>query len=115
MGVASPAVAAAAPPAPIDKSMSGKTVPFTALQAAVSKNMVATLAVPEFRVSYTVKMDAFEALYKQLKPKGVTLTALVAKAVGVALARHPIMYAAYSDAGIAYNKNVNVAVAVAMP
>ena len=51
------------------------------------------LQVPEFRVSYTITTDKFDALYKQLKPKGVTLTALLAKAAGVALASHPILYA----------------------
>ena len=49
--------------------------------------------VPEFRVSYTITTDKFDALYKQLKPKGVTLTALLAKAAGVALASHPVLYA----------------------
>lgn len=49
--------------------------------------------VPEFRLSYTITTDKFDALYKQLKPKGVTLTALLAKAAGVALAGHPLLYA----------------------
>ena len=49
--------------------------------------------VPEFRVSYTITTDAFDALYKRLKPKGVTMTALLAKAAGVALAGHPLLYA----------------------
>ena len=42
------------------------------------------------------------------------MTALLAKAVGVAVARHPQMNAAYSEAGMAYPQAVNVAVAVAM-
>lgn len=49
--------------------------------------------VPEFRVSYTITTDKFDALYKRLKPKGVTLTALLAKAAGVALTQHPVLYA----------------------
>ncbi len=44
-------------------------------------------------MSYTITTDKFDALYKQLKPKGVTLTALLAKAAGVALASHPVLYA----------------------
>jgi hypothetical protein len=36
---------------------------------------------------------ALDALYKRLKPKGVTMTALLAKATGVALAGHPLLYA----------------------
>lgn len=49
--------------------------------------------MPEFRVSYTVNTDALDALYKRLKPKGVTMTALLAKAAGVALVSHPVLYA----------------------
>ena len=44
-------------------------------------------------MAYTVTTDALDALYKKLKPKGVTMTALLAKAAGVALASHPLLYA----------------------
>lgn len=44
-------------------------------------------------MSYTITTDKFDALYKRLKPKGVTMTALLAKAAGVALAQHPVLYA----------------------
>lgn len=56
-------------------------------------NQHACLQVPEFRVAYTVTTDKLDTLYKKLKPKGVTMTALLAKAAGVALAKHPVMYA----------------------
>ena len=39
-------------------------VPFTAMQRGVSKNMVATLDIPVFRVSREIQMDGFDALYK---------------------------------------------------
>ena len=100
--------AVAAPVAP------GETLPFTTLQQAVNRNMVASLAVPTFRVGYTITTDKLDAFYKQVKPKGVTMTALLAKAVASALAGHPRVNAAYSDAGIAYPEGINVAVAVAM-
>jgi len=110
---ATPAVAplpaaVAAPVAP------GETLPFTTLQQAVNRNMVASLTVPTFRVGYTITTDQLDAFYKQVKPKGVTMTALLAKAVAAALASHPRVNAAYSDAGIAYPEGINVAVAVAM-
>lgn len=38
-------------------------VPFTAMQAAVSKNMVDSLSVPTFRVGYPISTDALDALY----------------------------------------------------
>ena len=100
--------AVAAPVAP------GETLPFTTLQQAVNRNMVASLEVPTFRVGYTITTDKLDAFYKQVKPKGVTMTALLAKAVASALAGHPRVNAAYSDAGIAYPEGINVAVAVAM-
>ncbi len=92
----------------------GETVAFNTLQQAVNRNMIASLAVPCFHVGYTITTDKLDALYKQVKGKGVTMTALLAKAVGVALARHPQVNAACSEAGMAYPEAVNVAVAVAM-
>lgn len=49
--------------------------------------------VPEFRVSMSIETDKLDALYKKLKPQGVTMTALLAKAAGNALAKHPVMFA----------------------
>ena len=110
------AAAAAAPAAPAGNSFGrpGETVAFNTLQGAVNKNMEASLAVPCFRVGYTITTDKLDAFYKQVKPKGVTMTALLAKAVAVTLARHPQVNAATTPAGMAYPADVNVAVAVAM-
>jgi len=110
------AAAAAAPSAPAGNSFGrpGETVAFNTLQGAVNKNMEASLAVPCFRVGYTITTDKLDAFYKQVKPKGVTMTALLAKAVAVTLARHPQVNAATTAAGMAYPADVNVAVAVAM-
>lgn len=44
----------------------GKTVPFTTMQGAVSRNMVESLSVPTFRVGYTITTDALDALYKKV-------------------------------------------------
>lgn len=93
----------------------GETVPFNTLQQAVVRNMMASLQVPTFRVGYTITTDALDQLYKQIKPKGVTMTALLAKAVAVTLQKHAVVNASYTDAGIKYNSGINIAVAVAMP
>ena len=108
--------AATAPTAPAGNSFGGpgETVPFNTLQGAVNRNMEASLAVPCFRVGYTITTDKLDAFYKQVKPKGVTMTALLAKAVAVTLARHPQVNAATTAAGMSYPADVNVAVAVAM-
>ena len=115
--VAAPPAAAAPklPEAPTDvASKAGKTEKFSSMQAAVSKNMVDSLAVPEFRASYTICTDKFDALYKKIKPSGVTMSALITKAVAVALRSHPIMYASCTGDGIHWNESINIASAVAM-
>ena len=92
----------------------GDTVAFNTLQQAVNRSMVASLQVPCFRVGYTITTDKLDAFYKQVKSKGVTMTALLAKAAALTLARHPQVNAATSEAGMAYPASINVAVAVAM-
>jgi pyruvate dehydrogenase E2 component (dihydrolipoamide acetyltransferase) len=42
------------------------------------------------------------------------MTALLAKAVAVALQKHPLVNASYTDQGIQYHSSINIAVAVAM-
>ena len=51
--------------------------------------MEASLSVPCFRVGYTITTENLDAFSKLVKPKGVTMTSLLAKAVAVTLARHP--------------------------
>ncbi len=101
-----------ATPAP---SVPGQVVPLNTLQKAVVANMNASLEIPVFRVGYTITTDNLDRLYKQLKPKGVTMTALLAKAVANTLQKHPIMNASYRDGAIAYSSAINIAVGVAMP
>jgi pyruvate dehydrogenase E2 component (dihydrolipoamide acetyltransferase) len=92
----------------------GQLVPFNTLQQAVIRNMNASLAVPTFHVSYAITTDALDALYQQIKSKGVTMTGLLAKAVAVTLQKHPLLNATYTDQGLQYRPSINVAVAVAM-
>jgi pyruvate dehydrogenase E2 component (dihydrolipoamide acetyltransferase) len=93
----------------------GETVPLTTLQRAVAQNMVASLQAPTFHVGYTITTDGLDKLYQQIKSKGVTMTALLAKAVAVTLQKHRIVNASYTEQGIQYHAAINVAVAVAMP
>ncbi|HSF76953.1 MAG TPA: dihydrolipoamide acetyltransferase family protein, partial [Microcoleus sp.] len=113
---AAPAPAAAKPaPAPVPAiALSGQKVPMNALQNAVVRNMEASLSVPSFRVGYTITTDNLDKLYKQIKSKGVTMTAMLAKAVAVTLQKHPLLNASYVESGIQYRADINVAVAVAM-
>jgi pyruvate dehydrogenase E2 component (dihydrolipoamide acetyltransferase) len=92
----------------------GELAPFTTLQNAVARNMVASLQVPVIHIGYTITTDELDKLYKKIKSKGVTMTALLAKAVAVTLQKHPLMNASYAEQGIQYHSGINVAVAVAM-
>ena len=92
----------------------GQLVPFTTLQQAVVRTMAAILAVPTFRVGYTITTAALDQLYKQIKSKGVTMTGLLAKAVAMTLQKHPLLNASYREQGIQYSSSINIAVAVAM-
>ncbi|GCE65051.1 2-oxo acid dehydrogenase subunit E2 [cyanobiont of Ornithocercus magnificus] len=92
----------------------GETVAFNSLQQAVNRNMEASLLVPCFRVGYTITTDKLDAFYKQVKSKGVTMTALLVKAVASTLTRHVQVNAATAVQGMAYPSDINVAVAVAM-
>ncbi|KAF7808898.1 Dihydrolipoyllysine-residue acetyltransferase component 4 of pyruvate dehydrogenase complex, chloroplastic [Senna tora] len=119
--VASSAVAAIpakaeAPTASSPPPIAGSTVvPFTTMQSAVSKNMVDSLSVPTFRVGYPVATGALDALYERVKPKGVTMTAILAKATAMALVQHPVVNASCKDGkNFTYNSNINIAVAVAI-
>jgi pyruvate dehydrogenase E2 component (dihydrolipoamide acetyltransferase) len=92
-------------------------VPFTGMQKAVSNNMVATLTVPAFRVSTDIEMTAFEAMYKKVKPDGISVSAMLAKACAMAIEKHPIINSAYTDengGGIMYKGDINIAMAVAI-
>lgn len=109
--VAPVATTPSAPPAPIAP---GQQVPMTTLQNAIARNMVASLDVPIFHVSYTITTDALDKLYKQIKSKGVTMTALLAKAVAVTLQKHPLLNASYGNQSVVHPAAINIAVAVAM-
>jgi pyruvate dehydrogenase E2 component (dihydrolipoamide acetyltransferase) len=104
---------AATPVVPAAAAM-GELAPFTTLQNAVARNMVASLQVPVIHIGYTITTDELDKLYKKIKSKGVTMTALLAKAVAVTLQKHPLMNASYAEQGIQYHSGINVAVAVAM-
>ncbi len=116
--VSTPAPTTAKPAAPTPAPVAvapGEVVPMNTLQQAVVRNMNASLNVPTFHVSYDITTDALDALYKQIKSKGVTMTGLLAKAVAVTLQKHPVVNASFGDNAIQYSSGINVAVAVAMP
>ncbi|CAL5074375.1 unnamed protein product [Urochloa decumbens] len=93
----------------------GKVVPFTTMQAAVSRNMVESLSVPTFRFGYSIITDQLDVLYEKVKTKGVTKTVLLVKAAAMALSQHPVVNASCRDGkSFSYNSNINIGVAVAI-
>ncbi|MBE9063527.1 dihydrolipoamide acetyltransferase family protein [cf. Phormidesmis sp. LEGE 11477] len=106
---------ASAPAVSPTSAAPGELVAFNTLQQAVVRNMDASLTVPVFRVGYTITTNELDKLYKQIKPKGVTMTALLAKAVAATLTKHPVVNASFAPSGIQYSSSINIAVAVAMP
>ncbi|KAJ0677899.1 putative dihydrolipoyllysine-residue acetyltransferase [Helianthus annuus] len=81
------------------------------MQGAVSKNMIESLSVPTFRVGYPIMTVALDGLYA----KGVTMTALLAKAAAMALAQRPVVNASCKDGkSFTYNSSINIAVTVAI-
>ena len=104
-----PAVAVPSMPA-----IAGQQVPLTTLQNAVVRNMLASLEVPTYHVGYTITTESLDKLYKQIKAKGVTMTALLAKAVAITLQKHPLLNASYVNQSLSHPTTINVAVAVAM-
>lgn len=116
-----------APPAPkpaaaaVKASRSAPELPdgpvkLTSMQVAVARNMEATLSVPVFRVARRIKTDRFDELYAAMKPRGVTVSALLTKAVALVLEKHPIINAHYDAQAqsIVYHRNINIANAVAI-
>ena len=106
--------AAAAAATPTASAVPSQITPLNTLQNAVVRNMGASLQIPTYRVGYTITTDSLDKLYKQIKSKGVTMTALLAKAVAVTLQKHPLLNASYIEQGIQYKPDINIAVAVAM-
>ncbi|HEY9859399.1 MAG TPA: dihydrolipoamide acetyltransferase family protein, partial [Candidatus Obscuribacterales bacterium] len=111
IAVSPPKPAPVAAPAPV---VPGQVVPLTTLQNAVVRNMMVSLSVPTYHVGYTITTDNLDKLYKQVKSKGVTMSALLAKAVAVTLQKHPLLNASYTEQGISYPSAINISVAVAM-
>ncbi|KAF6002685.1 hypothetical protein F1559_001679 [Cyanidiococcus yangmingshanensis] len=98
------------------KAVLSGSVVMNAFQKAVVNNMNAAVQVPVFRVSYRIATDAADAFLARVKPKGVTMSTLLAKAIALTLQKHPLLNARFEEPyTIVYQPKVNVAVAVALP
>ena len=94
---------------------SQEVIPFSTMQKTVAKNMLATLGIPVFRVSYDINTEQLDKLYQSIKTKGVTMTVILAKAIALTLRKHSLINAKNESSGIQYYESINIAIAVAMP
>ncbi|WP_308389551.1 FAD-dependent oxidoreductase [Acidithiobacillus sp. AMEEHan] len=87
-GASSPAAASIPVPPPVP----GEGRAMTAIEKAISQSMTASLSIPVFHVTIHVQP---EALMRAAKAAGVSVTVALAKAASAALAKHPLINAAY--------------------
>jgi len=68
-----------------------------------------------FKLFVYLLIDLLHFIKYQIKSKGVTMTALLAKATALALAKHPVINSSCRDGNsFTYNSSINIAVAVAI-
>ncbi|CAA0809901.1 Dihydrolipoyllysine-residue acetyltransferase component 5 of pyruvate dehydrogenase complex-chloroplastic [Striga hermonthica] len=97
----------------VDEGLSAAVGSTIALLAETEEEI--ELAKSQKTVGYTITTDALDALYKKIKSKGVTMTALLAKATALALIEHPVVNSSCRDGkSFTYNSHINIAVAVAI-
>lgn len=84
----------------------------TPMHRAVADNMSATLQTPTFRVSSLLDL---QPLQEYAKANGFSLSLLLARACALAIKKHPLFNAAYTDAGLALRDRVDVGIAVDVP
>jgi pyruvate dehydrogenase E2 component (dihydrolipoamide acetyltransferase) len=95
-----------------------QTVELSPMRQTIAQRMTASKqAVPHFYLVGDVRMrEAVEFLeeYSQAHDKKVTATALIVKAMGMALAEHPQVNASFEDDSLTLHASCNVGVAVSV-
>ncbi|HEX4124754.1 MAG TPA: dihydrolipoamide acetyltransferase family protein [Tepidisphaeraceae bacterium] len=108
----------------IDAPAAGKTqsIPLTTMRATIAKRLQQSKqTIPHFYESIDIDVEAASALRatlnKQLEPEKIRLSIgdFVAKAVAVALLRHPGLNAHFTGTEIIRHGSVNLGMAVALP
>lgn len=99
-----------------------RTIPLSSGRKTIAKRLAQSKAtIPHFTATVTVDADPListrSALNEHLEGQGVKLAvdAFIVRAVALAIRRHPLLNASWSDEGIVMHGSVNVGVAVAIP
>lgn len=101
-------------PAETSETPAFDLIPLTPMRRVIAERMVAaTRDVPHFSISVDIRMDALLASRSDLE--GVTITDFCIRAVALALRDVPGANASYTPDGIRRYRQVDVALAVAVP
>lgn len=99
-----------------------RTIALTSARKTIARRLSQSKAtIPHFTVTVTVDADPListrSALNEHLQTQGVKLAvdAFIVRAVALAIRRHPLVNASWSEEGIVMHGAVNVGVAVAIP
>ncbi|MCC7408140.1 MAG: 2-oxo acid dehydrogenase subunit E2 [Phycisphaeraceae bacterium] len=112
---------APSPSAPLPK-LESKTTAVSNMRKTIAKRLVESkTTIPHFTVTLSVDMDALltareslNDLYEATRGK-LSVTDLLLRGVAVALTRHPLINAAWTDAGITQFGQVHIGLAVSLP
>ena len=86
--------------------------PMSSVRKTVTRNMIAGLSTPTFRVTARLALAPLREVSKQAQ---ISLTLLLARACALAIKAHPLFNAVYTGEGLALRERVDVAIAVDTP
>lgn len=90
-------------------------IPLKGLRGSIARNMAAGWQAPRVAIGVEIDMSCCNALQAAAAPgERITVTAIVLRAVALALQRHPALNALLRDGGIERVATVNLGVAVAL-
>jgi pyruvate dehydrogenase E2 component (dihydrolipoamide acetyltransferase) len=106
---AAPAAPVKTPSSPLEAGPPYRIERASSLREAVARNMIASAAIPTFRVTALLPL---EPLVAAAKTQQQSLTLLLARACARAIAAHPLFNAAYTPQGLAQRDRVDIGIAV---
>ncbi len=108
------------PATPPTAARTGRKEPFSRMRATIAKRMAESMReIPHFYVTSEIDMSEAVRLRAALKASDrisadVTYTHFLAKAVAIALQRHPRLNASFAEDGREFKAEINVGLAVAL-
>jgi pyruvate dehydrogenase E2 component (dihydrolipoamide acetyltransferase) len=95
----------------------GQVTPMSRMRAAIAKNVGASWrSIPHFTATVTVEMEKAEALRRDLKEAGVSVSVndIVVKGVGATLRDFPKLNVSLSEEGVVHHPEVNIGIVVSL-